>query len=211
MKFKFLKAALVSTILVVSSFANAGLITFNDRASFEAYIGGEITDNLESAGTSRGSSTHTVGSNDFSWTMNDYNCEDGDGCSASFGGTTNNSPMMQSADDDFIWTYNNGAFNFTSGISSFGLQFGSHYGNSAVTLNGMNSGIQVSGSFFGIASDDNSLFNSVSYAKSLSYGSFDDVTYSRSNQSRDVPEPSTLAIFALGMIGLASRRFKKQS
>jgi hypothetical protein len=27
----------------------------------------------------------------------------------------------------------------------------------------------------------------------------------------DVPEPSALAIFALGMIGLASRRFKKQS
>ena len=27
----------------------------------------------------------------------------------------------------------------------------------------------------------------------------------------DVPEPSTLAIFALGMIGLASRRYKKQS
>ena len=27
----------------------------------------------------------------------------------------------------------------------------------------------------------------------------------------DVPEPSTLAIFALGMIGLASSRFKKQS
>mgnify|MGYP001602056916 CR=1 FL=1 len=29
--------------------------------------------------------------------------------------------------------------------------------------------------------------------------------------SVQVPEPSTLAIFALGMIGLASRRFKKQS
>jgi hypothetical protein len=29
--------------------------------------------------------------------------------------------------------------------------------------------------------------------------------------ANDVPEPSTLAIFALGMIGLASRRFKKQS
>jgi len=27
----------------------------------------------------------------------------------------------------------------------------------------------------------------------------------------DVPEPSTFAIFALGMVGLASRRFKKQS
>jgi len=30
-------------------------------------------------------------------------------------------------------------------------------------------------------------------------------------ESNEVPEPSTLAIFALGMIGLASRRFKKQS
>jgi hypothetical protein len=30
-------------------------------------------------------------------------------------------------------------------------------------------------------------------------------------RTTDVPEPSTLAIFALGMIGLASRRFKKQS
>jgi len=32
-----------------------------------------------------------------------------------------------------------------------------------------------------------------------------------STPSTNVPEPSTLAIFALGMIGLASRRFKKQS
>jgi len=29
--------------------------------------------------------------------------------------------------------------------------------------------------------------------------------------SNEVPEPATMAIFALGMIGLASRRFKKQS
>lgn len=29
------------------------------------------------------------------------------------------------------------------------------------------------------------------------------------NDSTDIPEPSTLAIFALGMIGLTSRRFKK--
>jgi len=28
--------------------------------------------------------------------------------------------------------------------------------------------------------------------------------------STEVPEPSTLAIFALGIMGLASRRFKKQ-
>ncbi len=35
------------------------------------------------------------------------------------------------------------------------------------------------------------------------------VTVAFSYESASVPEPSTLAIFALGMIGLASRRFKK--
>jgi len=36
------------------------------------------------------------------------------------------------------------------------------------------------------------------------------LTFSRIT-TNEVPEPSTLAIFALGMIGLVSRRFKKQS
>ncbi|WP_223271738.1 PEP-CTERM sorting domain-containing protein [Colwellia hornerae] len=51
-------------------------------------------------------------------------------------------------------------------------------------------------------------------------GNFNDVHLRTGSSSRlglfvrtaaQVPEPSTLAIFALGMIGLASRRFKKQS
>jgi hypothetical protein len=37
------------------------------------------------------------------------------------------------------------------------------------------------------------------------------VAYGSAIVKADVPEPSTFAIFALGMIGLASRRFKKQS
>ena len=43
---------------------------------------------------------------------------------------------------------------------------------------------------------------------------FDNLQLTASNtfaSSASVPEPSTFAIFALGMIGLASRRFKKQS
>ena len=39
---------------------------------------------------------------------------------------------------------------------------------------------------------------------------FNDVTF-KSSHVNSVPEPTTLAIFALGMIGLASRRFKKLS
>lgn len=40
---------------------------------------------------------------------------------------------------------------------------------------------------------------------------FDSASANISVVSAEVPEPSTLAIFALGMMGLASRRFKKQS
>jgi hypothetical protein len=52
----------------------------------------------------------------------------------------------------------------------------------------------------------------ISYAGSFDFtgnsASFQITT--SSGTSTSVPEPSTLAIFALGMIGLASRRFKKQ-
>ena len=44
-----------------------------------------------------------------------------------------------------------------------------------------------------------------SYSSSMSF-----LVYRDLNQVTDVPEPSTLAIFALGVMGLASRRFKKQ-
>jgi hypothetical protein len=37
------------------------------------------------------------------------------------------------------------------------------------------------------------------------------ISYVANWGATEVPEPSTLAIFALGLMGLASRRFKKQS
>jgi len=207
MKLIFLKVTVIGLFLAISSVAhvaNARLLTFTDKATFDAYTGGGVVDDLESA-----DSNGTVISGDFYWTMIDYNCRDGSGCHATSSG---NRGMMQSDDDDFIWTYDDGEFVFAEGIASFGIQFGSYYGGSAVILNGQSSGVQASGSFFGIASDDNTLFTNVLYAKSHVYGSFDDVTYSRSNQSvPSVSEPSTLAIFALSVIGLTSRRFKKKS
>ena len=43
------------------------------------------------------------------------------------------------------------------------------------------------------------------------YSGFEEDACTENCGKVDVPEPSTLAIFALGMMGLASRRFKKQS
>ncbi len=59
---------------------------------------------------------------------------------------------------------------------------------------------------------DNVNFNLTSIDKSLLPVSMDTPSENGSNgsPSQSVPEPSTLAIFALGIMGLASRRFKKQ-
>jgi len=73
--------------------------------------------------------------------------------------------------------------------------------------------------FSSIITDD--LLNDDVLEFSVKFSYFVDVGYNQSSlvphvkstfvyNSVDVPEPSTLAIFALGMIALASRRFKKQ-
>ncbi|WP_448548739.1 PEP-CTERM sorting domain-containing protein [Thalassotalea fusca] len=54
-------------------------------------------------------------------------------------------------------------------------------------------------------------------AKSIDFGgtvnkvAFDNITFGSSTAVNDIPEPTTLAIFALGALGLASRRSKKQA
>ena len=49
------------------------------------------------------------------------------------------------------------------------------------------------------------------FIQDTSNGTFKGYDLFADGPTNSVPEPSTLAIFALGMIGLASRRFKKQS
>lgn len=65
---------------------------------------------------------------------------------------------------------------------------------------------------FGIAFDG--IAKSVSFAGVANQITFDDVTFGsiiagEKDSPQDVPEPGTLAIFALGLIGLSARRYKK--
>jgi hypothetical protein len=70
------------------------------------------------------------------------------------------------------------------------------------------------GAFVGFV-DYGQMISSVTFNATNDILGFDDLRFGRSatnpNDPQSVPEPSTLAIFALGMIGLASRRFKKYS
>lgn len=108
---------------------------------------------------------------------------------------------------DFQVTANN--HELASGVDSGAVVLGTHNGRVAmaaqsnvsrsVYLGGLymaRSTYNVSGLRVGTA--DRLLEQSVNWA-------------ANSSSVQDVPEPSTLAIFALGMIGFASRRFKKQS
>jgi len=67
----------------------------------------------------------------------------------------------------------------------------------------------------GLADFWNTSWLNISFSEKVDYttqsSSFLSAPRTNLNKVVDVPEPSTLAIFTLGMIGLASRRFKKQS
>ena len=105
-----------------------------------------------------------------------------------------------------------------TGQSFFGLEFqaGVSWTTPSFFWEAFSQGISV-GSGSGTLANQSTIlgFSSTDGFDELRYGwtngavSFD--TVRAQLYSTEVPEPSTLAIFALAMMGLASRRFKKQS
>jgi hypothetical protein len=109
---------------------------------------------------------------------------------------------------------------FTSGdftVNVFSGQNGS--GNLLASMSGIGAGLnfQQNGQYFiGIQTDDNSTFGSLTYSfDSNSSGDdigYDDVVYLNNTDTDnvDVPEPTSLAIFAMSLLGLGARRLKNR-
>ncbi|WP_259366372.1 MULTISPECIES: PEP-CTERM sorting domain-containing protein [unclassified Colwellia] len=201
MKFKFLNVTLAVLIISICSSANAGLIQLAD---FDV-----SATTIDFSDATLNSSTYTNGI--FSIT----------------GGNITNNTINTSIFGLNYSTQTNsnpGVFrlDFSSFISAIGMNV--HYNSSDVSLrlfdindvlleSSLSSPTQYStiSGFVGL----NTGANNIAYALIDVPGRvnihdlyMDNVVYQRVT---DVPEPSTLAIFALGMMGLASRRFKKQS
>ena len=219
MRFNLLNAMLLSTILLVSSFANAGLIVFSDRSLFQ--------DQLASA-------TNIDFEDDWASTWNGFNSASGYTTQGvNFVGNFNSSYYLYVNNNNYAQTWGGmdagdsllvegrGVLNATlpTAINMLGFDFSLSEGvaglSKSVTFT-LNSGesftrnvLTRQKNFFGIMSD--SAIAGFSFQTTLAERppllSIDNVTFGVTS----VPEPSTLAIFALGMIGLASRRFKKQS
>ncbi len=203
MKFKFLKAVLTSAVLVVSSFANAGLIAIADWHDPTASTSGGLRQ------AEFDQSVFFAVAKDIDFSQQDtYQVWQG-------------YHIATFAEYNSLYDASNNQGNNTY----------VHYGQDG--WSGYTKPDGTSDSYYFAFADmwDNTNGNKVCHAGTYERYCIDDYTYATSwgnnlssnpqyfgglvliknSQSNEVPEPSILAIFALGMIGLASRKFKKKS
>lgn len=198
MNIKVLRAALAGLVLSVSVFANAGLIISDSDIA----LTGAITDDFSSYAIG---DTLIVSDGVFSLSeIGGGTLSVTDGFNGSYGAIGRSVVS---------WAGLGVTLDFSNTVSAFGIHIGGSDQNWKVEAFDINN---VSLGFSTVAHDVEGFYLGWSglNIKSIAFTPtsndavlFDNLSYVPSTQ---VPEPSTLAIFALGMIGLASRRFKKQ-
>ena len=236
MKFKIIKRIFVGLILSVScvmNIASAGLITYTDRAAWEsALLGYQILEE-DFTGSASG-----FGANSSNNVVNDFTIDiighDGDSSRQGltgdgfFAGEVDSSDVV--SDDGAIIQFNYSTFAFAlnnlQNDSDTSAEFNVHEISIEILneyfllsdLLGLTTGLEESAadstvSFIGFISTE--LFTNFRLYHGDSVRTVSGSTESFwldgiSYVETPVPEPSTIAIFALGLRGLASRRFKKQ-
>ncbi len=209
----FIKTKIMAATLILSSSANAAILTFDDRATFEAYVNGVTIDTLENLSSSYY----------FSLNRGDYTYD------ASAAGCTNSLDCGDNSNQGFSYNYARlygaGNFVFDIPVNAFGMDFGiydgSSYGSSLKTtiyLNGYSRTVTAvdQNSFFGIVDTSNNLGN-IAYSREQSVYDFapessgglvDNITYGSVSA---VPVPAAVWLFASGLIGIAGLARRKQS
>ena len=202
MNIKMLKAAFAGLVLSVSGFANAGLIIdFSDSGSdtiitfsgtFD-YTGLSVssTENAYwwtgSDAVGSGQDIVRVGSGAVTWGSN--------------GGTTHFELFEASFADQVLSNLSGDAFGFWNTV---GASEGNYYRPTSYVSGDslLSTGTFIGLNVAGLGVNNTGIWKTLSNQETIS------ITV---NGARQVPEPSTLAIFALGIMGLAARRFKKQA
>jgi len=221
MNIKMLKAALAGLVLSVSGFSNATLITFNDAALFEAAAGTLNTEDFSSEAVEYSTANYSGVFGGFTLTSLSNGDNNGilNSLIASSGAGDVSNGIGFFGQNFYGWGNNDGGlgpqsnFSFSSSISAFGFDyFNADFSDSYnITVNGsvLNTIATNSNGFFGVIAVGENITSAI--ITNLTTGGYVGAAgLDNVRVSVQVPEPSTLAIFALGIMGLASRRFKKQ-
>ena len=226
MKFKLIKATIASLILIASimgNIANAGLIAtspiFNSPSSTNNLWQYSYVDVTGSTPISNAQSYATSLTDFSSAIFHGYVSGDWGGTSDSFNGGPSSDfttihtfgSYFQSSIDQTISMLFGGDDGHSLFVNDV-FQAGGGFGNNKVVTVSLTANIPVYvelvgfnyGGTWGFSITENSTPQAPLMIKDIS-----GVRMNAQGNFAEVPEPSTLAIFALGMIGLASRRFKK--
>lgn len=198
MNFKMLKATFISLALFVSGFANATLIdhkidiTYDGITSNYLYTG---DGNLEQGGTFQLS----IEADAFDY-WNNMTSNFWAGILVTDGATRN------------------GVYSWEYSLDGSSLSIGSVLNSNSSTVHiinyvdfyaGMFDKLVINYTLNTSTSSDINIISGYPYSFWAADQPFS-ANYIQGEAPQDVPEPSTLAIFALGLIGLGARRFKKQ-
>ncbi len=208
MNSKFLKVALVSVVLSVSGFANAGLIPFGIQTDIDTTT---LTNNgwslnFQSVWGSQAAHDYEMFAG---IALDEYvfiGALDTNTTNIALGAAILYSDLLSYTTGNNTNDYNGASWYFRNDYSMGFADIGE-----TISLNSADTSTD-SGALSKLSwhmHDDYTAGYRVGNYFSNNSGAFEKVVFRAS--ATNVPEPSTLAIFALGMIGLASRRFKKQS
>lgn len=206
MNIKMLKAAVAGLILSISGFANAGLITTSYGSNNSGSTGGaiyfDLTTNLNNLSiTGFDINTSGVSSfNDFQVWLLTGTTSQGNEDSLSWIQVATGSGTGAGLNNATTVTLSNSFFLSSNTLYGFSLVADSSFGHNYTNGSGSNQNYSNTDLSLALGSATNVPFTGQVYSPRVWNGSI----------SYDVPEPSTLAIFALGIMGLAARRFKKQ-